>query len=263
MQPDRHSSAADRCRALKDAESTELPALLAEYAADSRDSVRAAVQRAYRRLGREAAEDERLARLYEFESVMQLERGGLVVGVDEVGRGAIAGPVTAAAVVLPSTPRIPRLTDSKRLSPSRRNEVADAIRSVSLGIGIAHVPPDRIDDSGIVRATLSAMRDALAGITVDWAWVLVDGRDDPLGSRCTPVVKGDATVACIAAASIVAKTERDRLMTNLSNEFPGYDLAANKGYGTSDHFDCIDRLGHTPIHRVTFLRDTDSRATLF
>jgi ribonuclease HII len=179
---------------------------------------------------------------------------GVVIcaGLDEVGRGALAGPVTAAAVVLPRRPRIAGLNDSKALSPQAREEIAADIRSVSLGWAVAHVGASEIDSSGIVTAVRAAMRRALAQLAEEPEHVLVDGDRGGVSPSETAVVRGDATVAAIAAASIVAKVARDTLMREMALLYPGYSFAENKGYGTSEHLDAIGRLGLSSEHRRSF-----------
>ncbi len=178
----------------------------------------------------------------------------LVAGVDEVGRGALAGPVVAAAVVL-DPDRVPDgLDDSKRLAECRREELAEAILESALSCRIARVEADEIDRINILRATLAAMRHAVDALDPEADLLLVDGNvplpEWPREQRT--IVGGDAISASVAAASIVAKVARDRLMRDLDAVWPGYGFSAHVGYGTKAHREAIERLGPCPIHRRTF-----------
>ena len=222
------------------------------YADDERPGIICAVRVAQRRLVRLEAESARLRGLAELERSLG-EHGYIVIaGVDEVGRGALAGPVSAGACVLPADASIPGLRDSKALSPAVRAELASVIRSVAIASHVAHVPAARIDEIGIARATLLAMREAVAGLEVAIDHVVVDGNDVEIGYPHTAVVKGDATVRAIAAASIIAKVDRDALMRDLDPVFTGYGLAGNKGYGSAEHMRAIADLGPSAVHRRSF-----------
>jgi ribonuclease HII len=176
----------------------------------------------------------------------------MVAGVDEVGRGAIAGPVTAAAVVLPDRGAIEELDDSKRLDPRRREVVARRVRAIAVAWNVTHVAATDIDRIGIVGATMKAMRDSLDGLGVAVDHALVDGDRGPDGVDCTCIVGGDAKVAAIAAASVLAKVARDRLMGTLDAAHPGYALGANKGYCTDEHIAAVRVHGPSPVHRRSF-----------
>lgn len=240
------------CEELRSASGSRLDRLIRQNSADERSSVRSAVEQARRRLAAERREARRLAALYRAVAALAPEDATVVAGVDEVGRGALAGPVTAAAVVLPAHPRIPGLDDSKALAPDVREEVAARILSVSLGCSVVHVDASEIDQTGIAQAVRAAMRRALAQLEPLADHVLVDGDRGGVSDRETTVVRGDATVATIAAASVVAKVERDRLMLDLSSRFPGYGFAENKGYGTREHLAAIASLGLSELHRRSF-----------
>lgn len=235
---------------LADATLEEAPALIERYAQDPRAQVRRAVESARRRVTREAAERHRVEDMY----VLQRELGGegVVLGVDEVGRGAVAGPLTVAAVALPADPVIWGLNDSKQLTPARREALAATIADVALAIGIAHVEPAAIDAVGMASALRQAMARAIADSGVEPDAVLIDGNPVHVHPREVCVVKGDARVACIAAASIVAKVTRDALMTALAEEYPGYHLDVSKGYGTPEHIAAIKERGLSPVHRFSF-----------
>ena len=196
-----------------------------------------------------AADDELL--LLEHEKL----RAGFrfVVGIDEVGRGPLAGPVVAAAVGFPAGAAIPRVNDSKKLTEEQRTKLDAAIRSVpGVRIGIAEIAVDQIDKINILRATHLAMKKAVEQIP-EADCLLVDGLPVPgLPGESFNVIKGDARSASIAAASIIAKVYRDRLMVELDKLYPGYGLAENKGYGTAAHINALKVLGVTPIHRRSF-----------
>lgn len=192
----------------------------------------------------------------------QIVPRGIVVGIDEVGRGALAGPLMVACVALADDPQIIGIDDSKRLSPKRREELAARIRETALGIGVAAIDPADIDARGMAASLRLAMQDALALCEGDLAThghdapiegVLIDGNPMHIHARETCVVKGDASIACIAAASIVAKVTRDGLMCELAKTHPVYDLAANKGYGSASHVQAIKEHGPSSIHRRSFL----------
>lgn len=176
----------------------------------------------------------------------------LVAGIDEVGRGALAGPVTAAAVILPPGVEVPGLADSKMLSAGRRTTVAAAVRQLAIAVFIVHVEPAIIDAVGIAEATRQAMLGALSGLGTKPHLALVDGLPVELDIEARSVVKGDSLVASIAAASVVAKVARDGLMVELDQEHPGYGFASHKGYCTADHMAALERLGPSPVHRMSF-----------
>jgi ribonuclease HII len=182
-----------------------------------------------------------------------LHRYGCVAGVDEAGRGPLAGPVVAAAVILPPEARIPCLADSKLLTPEQRRQVYRHIQRVACAIGVGIVEVDDIDRLNIYWASFLAMRLALAALVASPAYVLVDGFRIPDGPACqSGIVDGDRKSARIAAASIVAKVTRDAMMQHLDTRFPGYGFAQHKGYSTPGHLRCLDLLGPSPIHRRSF-----------
>lgn len=239
----------------------EIEALVERYAEDPRLQVQKACERAMNRHAKELAERQRVDDMYE--TMFELGDDGVVVGVDEVGRGSVAGPLTVCAVCLPAQPRIWGLNDSKKLSPARRELLAVRIAEVAHAIGICHIDPERIDEIGMARALREAVAGAVAdtGLTPDC--VLMDG--NPLGAvpNERDVVKGDATVACIAAASIVAKVTRDEMLVELDAEYPGYHLAQSKGYASPEHIQAIKERGLSPIHRVSFCGNFLETARLF
>lgn len=183
----------------------------------------------------------------------------LVAGVDEAGRGPLAGPVVAAAVILDETQPIAGLADSKKLTAARREQLFDQIRARALccAVGVASV--DDIDRLNILQATLLAMRRAVDGLRLKPGLVLVDGNRLPvLGIRAEAIVRGDAIVPAISAASIVAKVTRDRALADLHLQFPGYGFDQHKGYGTAQHLEALYRLGPCPAHRRSFAPVADA-----
>lgn len=178
-----------------------------------------------------------------------------IAGIDEVGRGPLAGPVCAAAVILPRGFALEGINDSKKISEKKREKLFDVITDAAVAYSVAFVEPEIIDEINIRRATHRAMQAAADGLQTAADFLLVDGNDRiPFdGVQCEYVIKGDATYECIAAASIVAKVTRDRYMREMDDVYPGYDFAKNKGYGTKSHMEGIRRIGLTPIHRRTFI----------
>jgi ribonuclease HII len=178
---------------------------------------------------------------------------GLVAGVDEAGRGPLAGPVVAAAVILDDQQPIKGLNDSKKLSAARREKLFDEIRAKALCCCIAEASAEEIDQINILQATMLAMRRAVEGLRLKPVQVLVDGNRIPvLNVPAEAIVKGDAKVASIAAASILAKVHRDRLCERMHEAYPGYGFATHKGYPTADHLGLLAQLGPCPEHRKTF-----------
>jgi len=177
----------------------------------------------------------------------------LIAGIDEVGRGALSGPVVAAAVILPTGLRIPGVDDSKKLSPLTRERLYDVIMSQARSVGIGMGSPDLIDRINILQATRHAMREAVLQLRPQPDYLLIDGTstiDFPLPQKT--IKKGDSLSLSIAAASIIAKVTRDRLMSDLDVLHPGYGFAAHKGYGCASHMEAIRQLGPTSVHRLTF-----------
>ena len=178
---------------------------------------------------------------------------GLVAGVDEAGRGPLAGPVVAAAVILDDLHPIKGLADSKKLSPRRREQLYDEIRAKALCCSIAEASVDEIDRLNILQATMLAMRRAVEGLRLKPAKVLVDGNRLPtLAVLAEAIVKGDVTVPAISAASILAKVHRDRWCLEVHAQYPQYGFDAHKGYGTAIHLAALQAHGATPLHRKTF-----------
>ena len=179
----------------------------------------------------------------------------VVCGVDEAGRGPLAGPVCAAAVILPAGIEIPGLDDSKKLSDKRRRELFPLIQKEALAYGIAFADEKEIDSINILQATFLAMERAIAQLDKKPDIALIDGnREKDFGLPVQTIVQGDGRSASIAAASILAKVTRDDLMDQLAKEYPGYGFEIHKGYGTKAHYAAIESLGVCPIHRMTFLK---------
>ena len=178
-----------------------------------------------------------------------------ICGVDEAGRGPLAGPVCAAAVILPPNLEIPGLTDSKKLSDKRRRELYPVIIEQAVAYGIGLASHEEIDDINILQATFQAMERALEQLKVRPELALIDGnRQKDFGLPVETVVKGDSLSASIAAASILAKVTRDDIMVAMAQEYPGYGFEIHKGYGTKAHYEALRAMGPSPIHRMTFLK---------
>ena len=177
-----------------------------------------------------------------------------ICGIDEVGRGPFAGPVVAGAVILPKDHPILYLNDSKKLSEKKREELYDVILKEAVATGIGMASPARIDEINILQATYEAMRMAISNLSVQPDLLLNDAVTIPeIEIMQIPIIKGDAKSVSIAAASILAKVTRDRLMVEYEKVFPGYDFASNKGYGTKAHIEGLKKFGPTPIHRMSFI----------
>lgn len=228
--------------------------LLRALARDDRAGARAMAARYRRRASRQAAETVRLRELYRLEGDLRAQGFTMVAGVDEAGVAPLAGPVVAAAVVLPPEGRLKRLDDSKRLSPAQREILYDVILRDAAAVGVGTAAVEEIDALNILQATRLAHRRAILSLPQRPHLVLIDGRhpaDVPVPQLV--IVDGDATCAAVAAASIVAKVTRDRLMAALAARYPQYGFDAHKGYGTRAHAEAIRRFGITPAHRRSFL----------
>ncbi|MBQ1404773.1 MAG: ribonuclease HII [Oscillospiraceae bacterium] len=198
--------------------------------------------------------------LWEIEDSLYAKGCSAVCGIDEAGRGPLAGPVCAAACILPQDLQIEGLNDSKKLSAKKREALYDIITKQAIAWAVCLIDEARIDEINILQATFEAMRGAVGKLSVLPDYCLVDGNRDPgLGLPTLTVVKGDAKCATVAAASILAKVTRDRLMVEYDGQYPGYGFAVHKGYGTKAHYAAIDKLGLCPIHRRTFLKSYGNR----
>lgn len=190
--------------------------------------------------------------LWEIESELPFE---LICGVDEAGRGPLAGPVCAAAVILPKGLVIPGLNDSKKLSDKRRRELFPIIQQEAVSFGIAFASQEEIDEINILQATFLAMRRAMEQLNPQPEFALIDGnRETDFGVPCKTVIKGDSLSANIAAASVLAKVARDNWMMEAAEKYPGYGFEIHKGYGTKAHYAALEKQGPCPIHRRTFLK---------
>ena len=197
-------------------------------------------------------EQERMHALFEYER--QYADYQYVCGIDEVGRGPLAGPVVASAVILPKDCDILYINDSKKLSEKKREMLFDEIMEKAVAVGIGIVSPERIDEINILQATYEAMREAISKLGVKPDVLLNDAVKIPgVDAMQVPIIKGDAKSASIGAASIIAKVTRDRLMVEYDEVFPEYGFAANKGYGTAVHIEALKTIGPTPIHRRSFI----------
>lgn len=193
--------------------------------------------------------------LWELEDALYDSGIAVICGVDEAGRGPLAGPVCAAACILPRGLEIPGLNDSKKLTEKRREALYDLICEQALAYGIAYATVEEIEERNILGATYLAMNRAIAQLQIQPELALIDGnRNKEIEVNSRPVVKGDSKCADIAAASILAKVTRDRYMTELDKEYPMYGFAKHKGYGTKDHYAAIREYGMCPAHRPSFLK---------
>lgn len=200
------------------------------------------------------AEKERIELMREFEE--KYDNYSYICGIDEAGRGPLAGPVVAGAVILPKGKRILYVNDSKKLSEKKRNELFDVIKEEALSYGIGIVSPERIDEINILQATYEAMRQAVSQLSVQPDILLNDAVTIPgIDVRQIPIIKGDAKSLTIASASILAKVTRDRMMIEYDSLYPEYGFAKHKGYGTKAHIEAIKEYGACPIHRKTFIRN--------
>ena len=212
------------------------------------------LQREERRQEKLKAERERLEAMRAYEH-QYAERGALC-GIDEVGRGPLAGPVVAGAVILPQDCEILYLNDSKKLSEKKREQLYDEIMEKAVAVGIGAVSPERIDEINILQATYEAMRIAISKLPVRPDLLLNDAVTIPqVDIPQVPIIKGDAKSVSIAAASIVAKVTRDRMMVQYEELYPGYEFASNKGYGSARHIAALKETGPCPIHRKTFIKN--------
>lgn len=196
----------------------------------------------------------RAEELLEYENRLRAERCTLICGVDEVGRGPLAGPVTCAAVIMDLNDLVQGVNDSKKLSALRREKLAPLIREKAIAYSVVSYDNLKVDDMNILEATKACMRDAVMSLGAVPDAVLVDALRIDVPYRVVPVVHGDALSYSIAAASILAKTERDAFMREMGEMYPGYGFERNAGYGTAEHIAALRTLGATPIHRRTFIR---------
>lgn len=233
---------------------TELSELIFLYEGDGRSGVQAAVAGARKRIAAYEKEVSRIEGMKRYEKEYGVY--SYICGIDEVGRGPLAGPVVAGAVILPKDCSLLYLNDSKKLSEKKREELYAEIMETAVAVGIGYNTPARIDEINILQATYEAMREAVGSLAVKPDLLLNDAVTIPkIDIRQVPIIKGDAKSISIAAASIVAKVTRDRLMVKYDEVYPEYGFASNKGYGSSMHMDAIRKYGPTPIHRKSFIKN--------
>ena len=226
--------------------------LFEELILDGRAGVKAAISKRKRELQKQVDEDLRLEKMLAYEKELYTQGIQLIAGVDEVGRGPLAGPVVAAAVILPENCKIPGLNDSKKIPKSKHKEIYEAVLQNAIAIGIGVKDNQVIDQVNIYEATKLAMMEAIGQLDPQPQHLLIDAMKLDLPISQTSIIKGDANSLSIAAASIVAKVTRDQMMEEFDREYPGYDFAQNAGYGTAKHLAGLEQLGVTPIHRRSF-----------
>ena len=236
------------------AEIEKLPFMIEEYKADLRSGVQKEIEKALKKIDALEKEKARTQNLWKYER--EYASYTYICGIDEVGRGPLAGPVVAGAVILPKDCDILYINDSKKLSEKKREELYDIIMEKATAVGLGYATPERIDEINILQATYEAMRDAIKNMGVLPDILLNDAVTIP-GVDCkqVPIIKGDAKSISIGAASIVAKVTRDRLMIDYDLIYPEYGFASNKGYGASAHIDALKKYGPTPIHRRSFIKN--------
>ncbi len=239
---------------LQAAEDTMLPSFILEYKADQRTGVQKLVLLAEKRLKALEQECQRIERLKTYER--QYADREYICGIDEVGRGPLAGPVVAAAVILPRDCRILYINDSKKLSAKKREELYEIIMRQAVAVGIGMAGPEKIDEINILQATYEAMRQAIQNLAVKPDILLNDAVTIPqVEIPQVPIIKGDEKSISIGAASIIAKVTRDRLMEEYDQIMPEYGFARNKGYGSKEHMEAVKKYGPSSIHRRSFIRN--------
>ena len=232
----------------------ELPDFIQIYSNDERAGVQKLVESAQKKLDKYYAELERIELLKKYER--ENSQYAYICGIDEVGRGPLAGPVVAGAVILPKDCDILYINDSKKLSAAKREELYDEIMEKAISVGIGMASPQRIDEINILQATYEAMREAISKLNPQPDCLLNDAVTIPgVTIHQVPIIKGDAKSISIGAASIVAKVTRDRLMEEYDAIFPGYGFASNKGYGSAEHIAALKESGSSPIHRASFIKN--------
>ena len=231
-----------------------LPLFIIRHEADERSGVQKLVEQAKKSLEKLEEEKRRIWKLQEYER--QYPDAAFICGIDEVGRGPLAGPVVAGAVILPKNCEILYINDSKKLSAAKREELYDVIMDQAIATGIGMASPQRIDEINILQATYEAMREAINNLSQKPDILLNDAVTIPMVDiQQVPIIKGDAKSISIGAASIIAKVTRGRLMVEYDKVFPEYDFAGNKGYGSAAHIEALKKYGPTPIHRRSFIKN--------
>ena len=237
---------------LKAAEESMLPVFIENYKEDTRSGVQAVVAQAKKRIEKLEAERARIEALKKYE--YEYAEYTYICGIDEVGRGPLAGPVAAGAVILPKDCDILYINDSKKLSATKREALYDEIMEKAVAVGLGFASPEKIDEVNILQATYIAMRQAIAELAVAPDLLLNDAVTIPeVSVKQVPIIKGDAKSISIGAASIIAKVTRDRLMKEYDAIMPEYGFAQNKGYGTKEHIEALQKYGPSPIHRKSFI----------
>ncbi len=232
----------------------ELPAFISRYESDERAGAVKLVETARKRILALEQERERTELLKQYEK--EYADYAYICGIDEVGRGPLAGPVVAGAVILPKDCDILYINDSKQLSEKKREELYDIIMEQAVACAVGYATPERIDEINILQATYEAMREAISKLNPSPTLLLNDAVTIPgVDIRQVPIIKGDAKSISIGAASIIAKVTRDRLMVEYHELFPEYDFAGNKGYGSATHIAALKKYGPTPIHRKSFIKN--------
>ena len=226
--------------------------LFEELIYDARAGVQSAINKRKRELQKQVDEDLRLEKMLAYEKELYAQGVQLIAGVDEVGRGPLAGPVVAAAVILPNNCKIPGLNDSKKIPKSKHQAIYQAVLDQAISVGIGVKDNHVIDRVNIYEATKLAMLEAIQELDPQPQHLLIDAMKLDLPISQTPIIKGDANSLSIAAASIVAKVTRDQMMVAYDQEYPGYDFAQNAGYGTTKHLEGLEKQGVSPIHRRSF-----------
>lgn len=231
-----------------------LSLLIEEYQEDLRSGVQKEIEKARKRISSLEAEKIRTNELWKYER--EYSSYQYICGIDEVGRGPLAGPVVAGAVILPKECDILYINDSKKLSEKKREELYEIIMEKAVSVGIGYASPQRIDEINILQATYEAMREAISKLSVSPDILLNDAVTIPeVSCRQVPIIKGDAKSISIGAASIVAKVTRDRLMMEYDKIYPQYGFESNKGYGAAFHIEALKKYGATPIHRRSFIKN--------
>ena len=232
----------------------EREALYEAYKEDTRAGVLAVINKYKKQEEKLLKEKERIEQMKFYEK--KYDHVGYICGIDEVGRGPLAGPVVAGAVILPEDCQILYLNDSKKLSEKKREELYEIIMEQAIAVGIGYASHTRIDEINILQATYEAMREAISKLSVRPQILLNDAVTIPMVEiPQVPIIKGDAKSVSIAAASIVAKVTRDRLMVKYSELMPEYGFASNKGYGSQEHIEALKKYGPSPIQRKTFIKN--------
>ena len=239
---------------LKAVDDEKLPSFIEAYEKDERSGVVKIVEQAKKRIEKLEAEKLRIENLKKYER--EYADCGYICGIDEVGRGPLAGPVVAGAVILPKDCDILYINDSKKLTAAKREELYDIIMEKAVAVGIGMASPARIDEINILQATYEAMREAISKLCVRPDLLLNDAVTIPgVDIRQVPIIKGDAKSISIGAASIVAKVTRDRMMVEYDKIMPEYGFASNKGYGSAAHIAALKKYGASPIHRQSFIHN--------